>query len=105
MVVSMVPAAPLVPETEPVRLVVAQRAGPPEVVDVEEEVDEDPDVVVVDDLPVVAGVLVVEGDDDPEEHAPSAIPPSATKATVPTAPRLATPSSRPFIHVSLLALG
>jgi hypothetical protein len=102
-VVSMVPAAPL-PEVDPVRLPVAQRAGPLEVVDVDEEADEDSEVVVVDDRPVVAGVLVVEGDDDPEEQAPSATPPSATRAIVPTAPR-ATPRSRPFIHASVLVLG
>jgi hypothetical protein len=90
---------------EPARLVVAQRAGPPEVVDVDGEVEADPDVVVVDDRPVVAGVPVVEGADDPDEHAPSATPPRATKATVLSAPRLATPSSRPFIHVSVLVLG
>jgi hypothetical protein len=105
MVVSMVPAAPLLPERDPVRLVVAQRAGPPEVVDVDEEVGADTEVVVVDDRPVVAGVPDVEGDDDPEEHAPSATPPSATKTTVPTARKLATPSKRPIMHVSVLVLG
>src|ERR1700680_4544879 len=84
-VVSMVPAAPLLPTTEPCSAAVAHRAVPADVVG-EPPVEE---VVEVVDLAVVVGPeLVVEGADvddvdEPDEHAPSATPAARNATTRP----------------------
>jgi len=78
-VVSMVPAAPLLPVTDPSSAAVAHRAVPDEVVG-------EPPVVEVVDLAVVVGPeLVVDRDDvvgldEPDEHA-ARVTPAARKAT------------------------
>jgi hypothetical protein len=84
-VVSMVPAAPLLPATEPASAEVAHLVRP-EVVGVDEEAGT-PDVVgVLDavdlgDLVVVDVRTVVVGDDELDEHAASRDPPRATQTT------------------------
>jgi hypothetical protein len=81
MVVSMVPAAPLLPDTEPESPLDAQVAGPALVVEVEDpwvvEVDEDRAVVEVAE---VVGVVVPD-DDGPEEQALSTTAPNTVPAT------------------------
>jgi hypothetical protein len=80
-VVSMVPAAPVLPAIVPVRADAAQAAGPGDVVD-EATVEEDV-VVVPEDPPVdvVAALVVVVGDDVLDEQAPSTHP-EATSANI-----------------------
>src|ERR1700694_1102426 len=92
----MVPAAPVLPVTEPVSLAVEQRAGPPEVVDVDVDGAGDVEEVGEDDVLDDEGAWVVDEDDEFEEHAPSAAPPRARAAT--------TPSKRLLIHDSVLVL-
>src|ERR1035438_8308071 len=85
-VVSMVPAAPLLPTIDPTRPAVVHRVGPVEVVDGAglEVVDGAGVVDEVDGIPLLdVGPAVVDDDDDPEEHAPSAAPPIASPATRP----------------------
>jgi hypothetical protein len=81
MVVSMVPAAPLLPETEPLSPLDAQVGGSALVVVVEDgwvvEVDEDRAVVVVAE---VVGVVVPD-DDGPAEQALSTTAPNTVPAT------------------------
>ena len=79
-VVSMVPAAPLLPTTEPDSAAEAHRAVPA-------VVDVDPDgvveAVVDDEAPEVVVAPVVDVVDELEEQAPRTAPPSATAATSP----------------------
>jgi len=81
-VVSMVPAAPLLPAIEPDSAVEAQRDEPAVVLvpapDVEVEVDL---VVVVVDLPVDGGAAVDAGGDELDEQALSRTPPATATAT------------------------
>jgi len=85
-VVSMVPAAPLLPTTEPDSADVAQRVVPAAVVDVG---GLDVLVLGVDGLEVVTDARVVEGAavvfevDGLEEHAPSSAPPNTVAAATP----------------------
>lgn len=87
-VVSMVPAAPLLPTIDPTSLAVAHRTAPAEVVD-----EADAEVVdEVDGVPLVeVGAPVVVEDDDPEEHAPTSAPPMANPAARPMARTTFTP--------------
>src|ERR1019366_10022871 len=85
-VVSMVPAAPLLPTIDPTRPAVAHRVGPVEVVDGAgvEVVDGAWVVDEFDGIPLVdVRPAVVDDDDDPEEHAPSSAPPIASPAIRP----------------------
>ncbi len=87
-VVSIVPAAPLLPPMETVRLAVEQRAGPAGVADVDVD-DEGDDEVDVEEALLDVGGRVVEDDDDPDEHAAS----PALRARAAT-----TPTNCFFIH-------
>ncbi len=80
----MVPAAPLLPTTDPVSAVVVHRAGPAGVVD--EDAEGDVDTVVELGAAVVLGDAVVLAGDALDEHAPRTTPPMAAAITTP-APR------------------
>jgi hypothetical protein len=88
MVISMVPAAPLLPTTEPVRSAVGHWLGVAEEVEV---VETGGDVVpgewLVVDVDDPAGRVVVGVDVGPDEHPASTAPTAPTATSAVTAPR------------------